>query len=440
MRVRRGAAAARFAASARPPPPPERDRRAVERIIRDVRERGDAAVAEHEARFSRHRRPVRVPRAEIERARRDAAPRALRAVAAARRRLLASERAVLSAFASGRAVTRTPAGTVIERRMVPIASVGCYVPGGLARYPSSAVMQVVPARAAGVRRIAVATPPAPDGSIDPLTLAAADMCGATEVYRMGGAQAVAALALGTGSIPRVDKITGPGGRFVTMAKSIVSAHTQIDMVAGPTELGIAADSSADARLVAADLASQAEHSADAFCFAATDSARKAREVAAALSEMVAAAPRGRTARAALSAHGFIAVCDSAADALDLCRMIAPEHLEIMVGGAAAAAAAGRRAPPPPASAPPAGLVLAGPDSPSSASDYVLGSNHVLPTGGTARARGPLSALDFVRLATVLRSTRRELEGVSGHVGALAAAEGLPAHHAAVMERLGGGSG
>lgn len=398
-----------------------------------MRERGDAAVAEHEARFSRHNRPVRVPRSEIARARRDAAPEALRAVAAARRRLLASERAVLSAFASGRAVTRTPAGTVIERRMVPIASVGCYVPGGLARYPSSAVMQVVPARAAGVRRIAVATPPAPDGSIDPLTLAAADMCGATEVYRMGGAQAVAALALGTGSIPRVDKITGPGGRFVTMAKSIVSAHTPIDMVAGPTELGIAADSSADARLVAADLVSQAEHSADAFCFAATDSARKAREVAAALAEMAAAAPRGRTVRAALSARGFIAVCDSAADALDLCRMIAPEHLEIMIGGAAAA----RRAPPPRA-APPAGLVLAGPDSPSSASDYMLGSNHVLPTGGTARARGPLSALDFVRLATVLRSTRRELEDVSGHVGALAAAEGLPSHHAAVMGRLGGG--
>lgn len=398
-----------------------------------MRERGDAAVAEHEARFSRHNRPVRVPRSEIARARRDAAPEALRAVAAARRRLLASERAVLSAFASGRAVTRTPAGTVIERRMVPIASVGCYVPGGLARYPSSAVMQVVPARAAGVRRIAVATPPATDGSIDPLTLAAADMCGATEVYRMGGAQAVAALALGTGSIPRVDKITGPGGRFVTMAKSIVSAHTPIDMVAGPTELGIAADSSADARLVAADLVSQAEHSADAFCFAATDSARKAREVAAALAEMAAAAPRGRTVRAALSARGFIAVCDSAADALDLCRMIAPEHLEIMIGGAAAA----RRAPPPSA-APPAGLVLAGPDSPSSASDYMLGSNHVLPTGGTARARGPLSALDFVRLATVLRSTRRELEDVSGHVGALAAAEGLPSHHAAVMERLGGG--
>ena len=180
--------------------------------MRDVRERGDSAVAEHERRFSRHSLPLRVSRAEIRRARRDAPPNALAAVDEARRRLLASERAVVSAFASARISSRTPAGTVLERRMAPIGSVGCYVPGGLARYPSSAVMQVVPARAAGVGRIAVATPPAPDGSVDPLTLAAADMCGATEVYRMGGAQAVAALAYGTARVPRVDKITGPGDR------------------------------------------------------------------------------------------------------------------------------------------------------------------------------------------------------------------------------------
>ena len=431
--MRRGAAA-RFAASARPPPPTGRDRRAVERIIRDVRERGDAAVAEHERRFSRHGLPLRVSRAEIRRARRDAPPDALAAVDEARRRLLASERAVVSAFASARISARTPAGTVLERRMAPIASVGCYVPGGLARYPSSAVMQVVPARAAGVARIAVATPPAPDGSIDALTLAAADMCGATEVYRMGGAQAVAALAFGTAAVPRVDKITGPGGRFVTLAKSIVAAHVSIDMVAGPTELGILADSSADARLAAADLVSQAEHSCDAFCFVATDSAGKAREIAAEVLALAAGAARGRIVRAALSAHGFIAVCDSLLDAEALARAIAPEHLEIMTGGGGAAAARAALADPFPA-----GLVLAGRDSPSSASDYMLGSNHVLPTGGFARARGPLSALDFVRLATVLRSTRRELRGVSGRIGSLAEAEGLPAHHAAVEERIAGGS-
>ena len=432
--MRRGAIA-RFAASARPPPPPERDRRAVERIVRDVRERGDAAVAEHERRFSRHGLPLRVSRAEIRRARRDAPPDALAAVAEARRRLLASERAVVSAFASGRVSTRTAAGTVLERRMAPIASVGCYVPGGLARYPSSAVMQVVPARAAGVKRIAVATPPAPDGSIDALTLAAADMCGATEVYRMGGAQAVAALAYGTAAVPRVDKITGPGGRFVTLAKSIVAAHASVDMVAGPTELGILADSSADARLAAADLVSQAEHSRDAFCFVSTDSADKAREIAAEVRSLAAGAERGRIVRAALSAHGFIAVCDGMPEAEVLARTIAPEHLELMTGGQGAAAAA-RSA----LSYPfPAGLVLVGRDAPSSASDYMLGSNHVLPTGGLARARGPLSALDFVRLVTVLRSTRREMRGVSGRIGALAEAEGLPAHHAAVRERIAGGS-
>lgn len=406
--------------------------------MRDVRERGDEAVAEHERRFSRHTLPLRVSRAEIRRARRDAPPDALAAVDEARRRLLASERAVMHEFASGRASTRTPVGTVLERRMAPIASVGCYVPGGLARYPSSAVMQVVPARAAGVRRIAVATPPAPDGSVDALTLAAADMCGATEVYRMGGAQAIAALAYGTAAVPRVDKIAGPGGRFVTLAKSIASAHVAIDMVAGPTELGILADSSADARLVAADLVSQAEHSCDAFCFVATDSGAKAREIASEVLAAARGAARGRIVRSALSAHGFIAVCGSLGDAEALVRAVAPEHLELMVGdaGGASAKASAATALADPF---PAGLVLAGHDSPSSASDYMLGSNHVLPTGGLARARGPLSALDFVRLVTVLRTTRRELKGVSASIKALAEAEGLPAHHAAVEERIAGGS-
>lgn len=396
--------------------------------MRDVQRRGHAAVSEHERRFSSHSLPFRATGAEIRRARREAPADALAAVREARRRLLASERDILSAFAAGRAVTRTPAGTVIERRLVPISSVGCYVPGGLARYPSSAVMQVVPARAAGVPRIAVATPPARDGSIDPLTLAAADMCGATEIYRVGGAQAVAALAFGTEKVARVDKITGPGGRFATMAKSIVSQHTAVDMAAGPTELGIVADSSADARLVAADLASQAEHSADTFCFAATDSGAKAREIAAELPGLIRAAPRGAVIRKSLSSSGFVAVCDTLADAVSLARAIAPEHLQVVARGAARIARA----------APQAGLVLAGRDAPSAASDYLLGSNHVLPTGGLGRARGPLSALDFVRMSVAVRSTERELRGVSRRVGALAAAEGLPAHAAAVRERLRGG--
>ena len=398
--------------------------------MRDVQRRGHAAVSEHERRFSSHSLPFRATGAEIRRARREAPADALAAVREARRRLLASERDILSAFAAGRAVTRTPAGTVIERRLVPISSVGCYVPGGLARYPSSAVMQVVPARAAGVPRIAVATPPARDGSIDPLTLAAADMCGATEIYRVGGAQAVAALAFGTEKVARVDKITGPGGRFATMAKSIVSQHTAVDMAAGPTELGIVADSSADARLVAADLASQAEHSADTFCFAATDSGAKAREIAAELPGLIRAAPRGAVIRKSLSSSGFVAVCDTLADAVSLARAIAPEHLQVVARGAARIARA----------APQAGLVLAGRDAPSAASDYLLGSNHVLPTGGLGRARGPLSALDFVRMSVAVRSTERELRGVSRRVGALAAAEGLPAHAAAVRERLRGGGG
>lgn len=429
-----------FAASVRPPPPPERDRRLAERIVRDVRRRGDEAVVGYEGRFSKHSLPLRVSAAEIQRARRSAPKDALAAVDEARRRLLESERAVLSAFASGRAVTRTAEGTVLERWMAPLDSVGCYVPGGLARYPSSAVMQIVPAQAAGVGRIAVATPPDVDGSVDALTLAAADMCGATEVYRMGGAQAIAALAFGTESVPRVDKITGPGGRFVTMAKSIVSPHTSIDMVAGPTELGIVAGSTAAARLVASDLVSQAEHSEDAFCFVTTYSEEKAREIAGEVRRMAEAASRGRIVRAALSAHGFIAVCDSGWHAELLARAIAPEHLEIQAGGGRPSTAVTRALNEARDDPPPAGLVLVGPDSPSAASDYMLGSNHVLPTGGLARSRGPLSALDFVRLAAVLHSTRGELEGISDAVGALAAAEGLPAHHAAVMERLGGGSG
>ncbi len=425
MRVVRVGDAAGFAASARPAPR-EADERAAAAIVEAVRRGGDAAVRRYERRFGGRAaaaRPLRLGRREVEEAYRAAPPRALAAVREAAKRLARSERALLSAVR--RPVAVGAGGATVTRRLEPLASAGCYVPGGRASYPSSAVMTVTPARVAGVGRIAVATPPAASGGADPLTVAAADMCGATEIYRMGGAQAVAALAYGTGSVRPVDKIAGPGGPFVTAAKALVSRHVAIDMLAGPTELCIVADSSADARRAAADVVSQAEHGPDAFCCVITDSAEKAAEIAAEVDRAAAAARRSGDVLASLRGSGFVAVCRDMGHAVELANLLAPEHLQVSARGAAALA---RRITA-------AGLVLVGERTPSAASDYLLGSNHVLPTGGSARARGALSVLDFVRLGTSVAAARGCMRGISRHAAALAEAEGLPGHYGAVEARL-----
>ena len=411
-------AAARLA-----PGMPQKDGPLVEAILRDVQKDGDAAVRKYEKRFGAAApAQLRVSEDEIREAFGMVSPGEVRAIKLAKARLEKTESAVKSVLKD---MSIALDGVRISKKFLPIQSVGCYVPGGLARYPSSAVMSVTPARVAGVKRIAVVSPPGPDGGIDPLTAVAASICGATEIYRAGGAQAIAALAFGTESVPSVDKIVGPGGSFVTLAKSIASRQVSIDMLAGPTELGIIADGSADPRHVALDLVSQSEHGMDARCYLITDSPRLAKSVAGQLSGLVKNVKRRDIVRQSLKQNGFVAVCRSQSDMAELADRLAPEHLQIMAKNPKKIAS-GITSP---------GLVLLGGQSPSSASDYLLGSNHILPTGGSGRARGSLSVLDFVKLGTEVTASKAALARISGHMRVLTDAEGLPNHYEAVRGRL-----
>jgi histidinol dehydrogenase len=311
------------------------------------------------------------------------------------------------------------------RDFVPIPSVGCYIPGGQARYPSSVVMSVIPAKIVGVKRIVVISPPGRDGKIDPLTIVAAKMCGATEIYKVGGAQAIGALAYGTKSIPKVDKIVGPGGKFVSIAKSLVSDQTAIDMVAGPTELGIIADASSDPELVALDLISQAEHSKDTMCFVITQSKTMAKQIQKSIEKLIPGTERSSIIKESISKNGFIAVCKNENEMIELANEIAPEHMELMVKNAKTLSKKITGA----------GLLLIGKNSPSAASDYLLGTNHILPTNGFGRTRGGLGVLDFVKLQTVIESKKSELRKISKSLKVLTDAEDLPNHYKAVKRRL-----
>jgi histidinol dehydrogenase len=286
-------------------------------------------------------------------------------------------------------------------------------------------MSVIPAKRAGVKRIVVVSPPGRDGKIDPLTITAAKRCGATEIYKVGGAQAIGALAYGTKSIPKVDKIVGPGGKFVSIAKSLVSDQVAIDMVAGPTELGIIADTSSDPELVALDLISQAEHSKDTMCFVITQSKTKAKQIQKSIEKLIPGTERSSIIKESISKNGFIAVCKNENEMVELANKIAPEHLELMVKNARSLSKKITGA----------GLLLIGKNTPSSASDYILYTNHILPTNGFGRTRGGLSVLDFLKLQTVVESTKSTLRSSQDLLKALTDAEDLPNHYKAVKRRL-----
>jgi histidinol dehydrogenase len=336
-------------------------------------------------------------------------------------RLAKSELAVLKRL-KGIAVSSD--GVRIDRMIKPVASVGCYIPGGKARYPSTLVMCAVPAKAAGVKRIVAISPPRKDGTIDPLTLVAADICGVDEFYKAGGAQGIAALAYGTESIKPVSKIVGPGGMFVTAAKLIASGSVSTDMVAGPTELLVYADATADPRLVAIDLISQAEHGADTICGLVTASEKLASQVQAQVQAMAEKITRSDIVKSSLQNNGFVAVCKNEGACIDFVNEFAPEHLEIMCKNADSAAK----------KIDSAGLVLVGQYAPSSASDYLLGSNHVLPTLGFGKSRASLSVLDFVKIVNTVRVTKAGLAKVDRSVREMASAEGLLNHYEAVRAR------
>jgi len=309
------------------PKQPQKNRIIVESILKDVKKNGDAAVRKYEKKFSGAKiTTLRVSKAEIKNAYSKVSKIELDSLRLAKTRLEKTESAIKSLLKNK---TINQDGIKISKKFIPIQSVGCYVPGGLAKYPSSVIMSVVPAKVAGVRRIVVVSPPNTDGKIDPLTIVAANLCGANEIYKTGGVQSIAALSNGTKSILKVDKIVGPGGAFVTTAKYLTSNETGIDMLAGPTELGIIADNSTNPQLIALDLISQAEHSNDTFCYLITTSQKLANSVNKIISELIPKIKRSTFVKSSLKNNGFIAICKTSTDMIKLANTLAPEHLQIM---------------------------------------------------------------------------------------------------------------
>ena len=401
----------------------EKDRKTVQAILNDVKRNGDSAVKKYERKFNGTKTSqLRVSAKEIKETQSKISRDDRGALRSMSSILTWEEAHLLGGLSSPKKIWRDKSAKI---SFVPIPSVGCYIPGGQARYPSSAVMSVIPAKLAGVKRIVVVSPPGRDGKIDPLTIAAARNCGATEIYKVGGAQAIAALSYGTKSIPKVDKIVGPGGKFVSIAKSLVSDQTAIDMIAGPTELGIIADASSDPELVALDLISQAEHSKDTMCFVITQSKTMAKQIQKSIEKLILGVERSSIVKESISKNGFIAVCKNENEVIELANKIAPEHMELMVKNARSLSKKITGA----------GLVLIGKNTPSSASDYLLGTNHILPTSGFGRTRGGLSVLDFLKLQTVVESDKSTLSYFSNSLKTLTDAEDLPNHYKAVKRRL-----
>ena len=320
-----------------------------------------------------------------------------------------------------------PDGTILGQKMTPLDSVGVYVPGGKAAYPSSVLMNIIPAQVAGVARIVMVTPPGKDGSVNPVTLTAAHLAGATEVYRAGGAQAVAALAFGTASIPRVRKIVGPGNIFVALAKKAVYGHVSIDSIAGPSEILVIADEKANPRYVAADLLSQAEHDQLASAILVTPSMELAKEVSRQAQEMTECLSRRDIIQASLDNYGYILVVENMKEAIQAANEIAPEHLEILTDNPFEVMTKIRNA----------GAIFMGPYSSEPLGDYFAGPNHVLPTNGTAKFFSPLNVDDFVKKSSIIYYSREALKEASQDIETFAKAEQLTAHANSIHVRFEG---
>jgi histidinol dehydrogenase len=405
------------------PKQPQKNKQIVESILKKVQKDGDLAIKKYEKRFSGAKLgSLRVSENEIDNAYKKVSKQEIAAIKLAKSRLEKTESMIKSILKNKNINTD---GIKITKKFVPIQSSGCYIPGGLAKYPSSAIMSIIPAKVAGVKRIVVVSPPNNNGKIDSLTIVAANICGANEIYKVGGAQAIAALSFGTKSIPKVDKIVGPGGVFVTTAKSLISDQTAIDMLAGPTELGIVADNSANPEYVALDLISQSEHSRDTFCFLITTSEKLAKSVNQIIENLIKKIKRSDLVKLSLKQNGFIAICQNRSDMINLANRLAPEHLQIMTKNSQSFASKITSS----------GLILIGNETPSSASDYILGSNHILPTNGFGKTRGSLSVLDFIKIDTQVTATRASLSKISKYLDVFTKAEGLPNHFEAVRGRL-----
>ncbi len=395
----------------------------VERICADVRQRGLAAVLHYTEQFDRVRltpETVRVTLAELQEAHANAAPEFLATLRRVRHNVLSFQMGLLHADA-----ILTMAGRhELRLRYRPMRRVGICIPGGAAAYPSTLLMTVCPAQAAGVKEIAVVMPPTPNGAYNPDLLATCRELGVSEVYRVGGAQAVAALAYGAGAIPAVDMIVGPGNLFVTLAKKLVFGQVAIDCLAGPSEIVVLADDSASPEYVAADLLAQAEHDPGSSVLI-TWHAPLLDAVETALRRQLATLPRGELARSALQKFGALVLAGDALQAIEWTNLLGPEHLHIATREPEKLAEKVENA----------GAIFLGHHTPVAVGDYVAGPSHVLPTGGTTRFASGLSANDFLRRSSVLSFTAEGLAAVADDVRLLANKEGLTAHAASVDVRL-----
>lgn len=389
-------------------------------IVAQVRERGDEALRAYSERFDGvELEDLRLPSEALDHALELVSPsfRAALERAAAQIRSFHEREVEQSWF------TTRPDGTMLGVKVTPMAAAGIYVPGGRAQYPSTVLMNAIPAKVAGVERIVMVTPPqrgaehAATGGISPQTLAAARIAGVDEIYTVGGAQAIAALAYGTESIARVDVVTGPGNAYVAAAKQLVSGDVGIDMIAGPSEVCVLADATADPAIVAADLMAQAEHDPLAACYLITCDADLAAEVERAIASFVEESPRAEVTRASLDNEGTIVVAPDIAAAVDAVNTVAPEHLELHCADALGLLGSIRNA----------GAIFVGAWSSEPLGDYVAGPNHTLPTGGTALFSSPLSVDDFVKRSSVICYTPGGLMADAPATQALAQGEGLWAH-------------
>ena len=396
----------------------------VREIVERVRTEGDAALFEYTGRFDWEgidASSIRVTEEEMQEAYGAVDPRLLDTI----RRALVNIRAYHEKQKRYSWFDTTPDGTMLGQKVTPLLAAGVYVPGGKAVYPSSVLMNIVPARIAGVERIIMATPCSRQGRIDPAVLVAAKEAGVDEIYKMGGAQAVAAMAFGTDSVPKVDKITGPGNIFVALAKKAVSGYVSIDSIAGPSEILVLADESANARYVAADLLSQAEHDEMASAILVTTSRTLAEQVSDEVDRLVKDLSRKEIIQKSLDNYGYVLVADTKEAALDTVNLIASEHLEIMTKNPFEDMMKVRNA----------GAIFLGENSSEPLGDYFARPNHILPTNGTARFFSPVSVDDFVKKSSIIYYSREALEKVHEDIEYFAENERLTAHAGSIRVRF-----
>lgn len=399
---------------------------AVKEILEKIREEGDRALFAYTKKFDRAEiteQNVQVTEEEIREAYEAVDPDLVDVI----RKSLVNIRSYHEKQKQNSWFTSSEDGTMLGQKVTPLEKVGVYVPGGKAVYPSSVLMNIVPAKVAGVDRIIMTTPPGPDGKVNPSTLVAAKEAGADEIYKAGGAQAVAALAYGTESIPKVDKIVGPGNIFVALAKKAVYGHVSIDSIAGPSEILVLADDSANPRFVAADLLSQAEHDELASAILITTSRELAEKVSSEVDEFVKKLSRKDIIQKSLDQFGYILLAETMDQAVEAANAIASEHMEIVTRNPFEVMMKVRNA----------GAIFIGEYSSEPLGDYFAGPNHVLPTNGTAKFFSPLSVDDFIKKSSIVYYSRKALKKIHKDVEQFAASEQLTAHANSIAVRFEG---